>query len=114
MPRPQTGIFALGTLSHAYLEFDGFPGTEPGALVAATADITEPRTTMCGVNLVSGFRPTLWAAVAGSNAPRHADDFAAPVVGRDGYTMPATQHDAVMWVAGAGSQSRKWAAAKQR
>lgn len=101
MPRPQTGVFALGTLSHAYLEFDRLPGTDPRALVKAAANITEPRTTMGGVNLVSGFRPTLWAAVAGSNAPRHAEDFTTPVVGRDGYTMPATQHDAVAWVAGA-------------
>jgi putative iron-dependent peroxidase len=100
MSRPQTGIFALGTMSHAYLEFDRLPGTEPDALVAATATVTEPRTTMGGVNLVSGFRPTLWTAVAGSGAP-HAEDFTAPVVGRDGYTMPATQHDVVMWVAGA-------------
>ena len=101
MARPQPGVFALGTLAHAYLEFDRLPGTEPGAVVSAAASITEPRTTMGGVNLVTGFRPTLWAAVAGANAPRHADDFTEPVIGRDGYTMPATQHDAVMWVAGA-------------
>lgn len=75
MPRPQPGIFALGTMSHAYLEFDRLPGTEPDALVAAT----EPRTTMGGVNLVSGFRPTVWSAIAGSSAPPAAD-FAAPVV----------------------------------
>lgn len=100
MPRPQTGIFALGTMSHAYLEFDRLPGTEPAALVAATSAITEPRTTMGGVNLVSGFRPTVWSAIAGSSAPP-TDDFTAPVVGRDSFTMPATQHDIVMWVAGA-------------
>lgn len=102
MARPQNGIFALGTLSHAYLEFDRLHGADPDALVAATSSLAEPRTTMGGVNLVSGFRPTVWAAVAGTDAPRHAEDFTAPVVGRDGYTMPATQHDAVMWVAGAG------------
>jgi putative iron-dependent peroxidase len=100
--RPQPGIFALGTLAHAYLEFDQLPGIEPDALVTATANITEPRTTMGGVNLVTGFRPSLWATVAGPNAPRHAQDFTEPVIGRDGYTMPATQHDTVMWVAGAG------------
>ena len=101
MPHPQPGIFALGTLAHAYLEFDRLPGAEPDALVAAAAGISEPRTTMGGVNLVTGFRPSLWAGVAGSNAPRHASDFTEPVTGSDGYTMPATQHDAVMWVAGA-------------
>jgi Dyp-type peroxidase family len=56
---------------------------------------------MGGVNLVAGFRPTLWAEVAGANAPRQAADFTEDVSGRDGYTMPATQHDVMMWVAGA-------------
>ena len=57
MGSPQGGIFALGTASHAYLEFDGRDG--PG-LVAAVAALREPRTTMGGVNLVAGFRPELW------------------------------------------------------
>jgi putative iron-dependent peroxidase len=99
--RPQPGIFALGTLAHAYLEFDRLPSAEPEHLVSAVAGIGEPRTTMGGVNLVAGFRPSLWAAVTGQNAPAHAADFAEDVVGRDGYTMPATQHDTVLWVAGA-------------
>lgn len=101
MPLPQSGIFALGTLAHAYLEFDLAPGAEPGAMVAAAAGVSEPRTTMGGVNLVTGIRPELWAAVAPEHAPRHAASFAEPVVGPDGYTMPATQHDLMLWVAGA-------------
>src|SRR2546430_90347 len=102
MPLPQTGIFALGTLAHAYLEFDLAPGVEPAAMVHAAAGVSEPRSTMGGVNLVTGIRPELWAAVAPEQAPRQAAGFDAPVVGRDGYTMPATQHDLMMWVAGAG------------
>jgi porphyrinogen peroxidase len=98
---PQTGIFALGTLAHAYLEFDRLPTAAADDVVAAAARIGEPRTTMGGVNLVAGFRPTLWAEVAGANAPRQAADFTEDVSGRDGYTMPATQHDVMMWVAGA-------------
>ena len=101
MPLPQNGIFALGTLAHAYLEFDLVPGAEPIAMVAAAAGVSEPRTTMGGVNLVTGIRPELWAAFAPELAPRHAAGFEGPVVGRDGYTMPATQHDLMMWVAGA-------------
>jgi porphyrinogen peroxidase len=100
MALPQTGIFALGTLAHSYLEFDLAPGADPAGMVAAAATLDEPRTTMGGVNLVTGFRPETWAAVAPEHAPRHASSFAEPVVGRDGYTMPATQHDLVMWVAG--------------
>ena len=100
MAFPQTGIFALGNLAHSYLEFDLVDGVEPAALAAAVADLSEPRTTMGGVNLVSGFRPDLWASIAPSRAPRELRDFDSPVVGADGYTMPATQHDLLLWIAG--------------
>src|SRR4051812_30426343 len=102
MATAQTGIFALGTLAHAYLEFDLTPDADPIAMVAAAAGVSEPRTTMGGVNLVTGIRPEVWATVAPDQAPPHTAGFTEPVVGRDGYTMPATQHDLVMWVAGAG------------
>jgi putative iron-dependent peroxidase len=65
MSTPQTGIFALGTASHAYLEFDLRPGTSSRDLVAALANLREPRTTMGGINLVSGFRPELWRVLSG-------------------------------------------------
>jgi putative iron-dependent peroxidase len=96
MPLPQTGIFALGTLAHAYLEFDLAAGADPTAMVATAAGVSEPRTTMGGVNLVTGVRPELWAG----DVPPDAASFETPVVGPDGYTMPATQHDLMMWVAG--------------
>ena len=101
MTIPQTGIFALGTSSHAYLEFELLPGIEPGAAVAAAASLREPRTTIGGVNLVCGFRPELWADVAPDAAPRDVAGFNAPLIGPDGYTMPATQRDIVMWMSGA-------------
>jgi putative iron-dependent peroxidase len=97
---PQTGIFALGNPSHTYLEFELVDGADPGALAAAVADLVEPRTTMGGVNLVTGFRPELWASIAPSSAPLDLTDFDAAVVGSDGYTMPATQHDLALWIAG--------------
>ncbi len=53
-----------------------------------------------GVNLVVGFRPSLWARVAPEDAPAGATDFERDVQGVDGYTMPATQHDLWLWVAG--------------
>jgi porphyrinogen peroxidase len=102
MAIPQTGIFALGTTAHAYLEFDLAPSSDPLALVTAAGGISEPRTTMGGVNVVTGFRPETWAAAVPARAPSEVASFAAPVVGRDGYTMPATQHDLVLWVAGGG------------
>jgi Dyp-type peroxidase family len=66
---PQGGIFALGTASHAYLEFDAAAGSRGRELVAAIASLREPRTTMGGVNLVAGFRPELWRAVLPDDAP---------------------------------------------
>jgi putative iron-dependent peroxidase len=88
MRSPQAGIFALGTASHAYLELDGRGGDE---LVTAVASLREPRTTMGGVNLVAGFRPELWPG----EAPDGLHGFDEPV----GF-MPATQHDAVLWLSG--------------
>jgi len=102
---PQSGIFALGTASHAYLEFDLRPGRDragqDGAdLVRGIAALREPRTTMGGVNLVAGFRPELWRAVAPGESPDALTGFDADVVGADGFVMPATQHDAVLWLSG--------------
>ena len=100
MSLAQPGIFALGTDSHAYLEFDLRPGANHGDAVTAAAGLREPRTTIGGVNLVTGFRPELWAAVAPDACPPSVEGFNQPVVGPDGYVMPATQHDVVMWISG--------------
>ena len=100
MATAQAGIFALGTASHAYLEFDLL---EPGRgrdLVRTVAAMREPRTTMGGVNLVAGFRPELWRAAAPDDCPDGVSGFDSDVVGPDGYAMPATQHDAVLWLSG--------------
>jgi putative iron-dependent peroxidase len=97
---PQTGIFALGTASHAYLEFDLLQGKKGKDLVAAISAVREPRTTIGGVNLVVGFRPELWREVAAGDAPETLQGFNENLVGKDGYEMPATQHDAVLWLSG--------------
>src|SRR5262245_17547996 len=102
MAQPQTGIFALGTSSHAYLELNLADGADPAATVARVASLREPRTTIGGVNLVAGFRPELWARVAPGAAPAGVSGFNEPVVGRGGYTAPATQHDMVIWLTGSG------------
>ena len=101
MALPQPGIFAIGTDSHAYLELDLLPGVDRAKAVAEIAGLREPRTTIGGVNLVTGFRPELWASVAPEAAPADVTGFNEPMVGPDGYTLPATQHDVVMWLAGA-------------
>ena len=55
---------------------------------------------MGGVNLVAGFRPELWREAAPDDSPAALAGFNDDVVGVDGYTMPATQHDAVLWLSG--------------
>jgi putative iron-dependent peroxidase len=100
VPTPQTGIFALGTMSHVYLEFELDAGIDGADLVALVASLREPRTTIGGVNLVAGFRPELWARVAPDAAPPGVGGFETDLVGEGGYTMPATQRDVVVWLAG--------------
>jgi porphyrinogen peroxidase len=100
MRTPQGGIFALGTASHAYLEFDVVAGREGKDLVLAVASLREPRTTMGGVNLVAGFRPELWREIAPDDVPAGLRGFDDDVVGIEGFVMPATQHDAVLWLSG--------------
>jgi len=100
MSTPQGGIFALGTASHAYLEFDLAAGQAGSELVAAISALREPRTTMGGVNLVAGFRPELWRDAMPGDLPAELAGFNEDIVGVDGFTMPATQHDAVLWLSG--------------
>jgi putative iron-dependent peroxidase len=100
MPLPQAGIFALGTASHAYLELDADGENGARELVSRIARLREPRTTMGGVNLVAGFRPELWRGLAPDDAPSGMEGFNRDLVAPDGFTMPATQHDAVLWLSG--------------
>jgi putative iron-dependent peroxidase len=100
MSTPRGGIFALGTASHAYLEFDLAHGRDGRDLVAAISSLREPRTTMGGVNLVAGFRPELWRRAAPDDAPEDVEGFNKDLVGVDDFSMPATQHDAVLWLSG--------------
>jgi porphyrinogen peroxidase len=100
MRTPQAGIFALGTSSHTYLEFDCLKTTQSAGFAAALAAIHEPRTTTGGVNFVVGLRPELWRVMAPQDAPAEAVGFNEPIHGTDGFDMPATQHDALVWLSG--------------
>jgi porphyrinogen peroxidase len=102
MNTPQSGIFALGTSSHAYVEFDLLAGVDGRSLVVALAGLREPRTTMGGVNLVSGFRPELWRELRPHDIPATLMGFNRDLSGVDGYVLPGTQHDAVLWLSGSG------------
>jgi putative iron-dependent peroxidase len=100
MPTAQSGIFALGTGSHAYLEFTLNATASSIDLAHAVADLREPRTTTGGVNLVAGVRPSLWARIAPAHMPPGVADFDHDLQGAAGYSMPATQRDLWLWVAG--------------
>lgn len=70
MYTPQAGIFALGTSSHAYLEFDILDAKKCKEFASTISAIREPRTTTGGVNFVIGFRPELWRDIVPDDALR--------------------------------------------
>lgn len=100
MYTPQAGIFALGTSSHAYLEFDLLESKKCKEFVSTISAIREPRTTTGGVNFVIGFRPELWRDIVPEDAPPGMEGFNNPIQGKEGFMMPATQHDALVWLSG--------------
>lgn len=100
MYTPQAGIFALGTSSHAHLEFDILDDGKEEQFAATIVAIREPRTTTGGVNFVIGFRPELWGRLVPEDMPASVEGFNQPIRGTEGFLMPATQHDAVVWLSG--------------
>lgn len=100
MAYPQTGIFSLGENAQAHFELDLQSKERAKDLARALLDLDRPHSTVSGVNLVIGFRPSLWAQIAPQHA-LEARDFVEPITGTDGFTMPAAQHDAWMWFTGA-------------
>ena len=97
---PQAGIFALGTSSHAYLEFDILDAKKCKEFASTISAIREPRTTTGGVNFVIGFRPELWREIVPDDAPPGVEGFNTEIQGAEGFVMPATQHDALVWLSG--------------
>lgn len=100
MYTPQAGIFALGTSSHSYLEFDLLDADKYKQFAATIAAIREPRTTTGGVNFVIGFRPELWRKILPDDAPADVEGFNKNIQGIEDFVMPATQHDALVWLSG--------------
>jgi porphyrinogen peroxidase len=100
MYTPQAGIFALGTSAHAYLEFDLLDAGKCNEFASAIAAIREPRTTTGGVNFVIGFRPELWGRIVPGDAPPGVQGFNNEIRGADGFVVPSTQHDALVWMSG--------------
>lgn len=101
MNPPQSGIFALGDTAQIFLEFSMTPGKTALELAKAVGTIHEPRTTVGGVNFVVGFRPELFREIAPNDTPQDAKGFNQPILGIEGFAMPATQADLWLWFAGA-------------
>jgi len=100
MYTPQAGIFALGTSSHTYMEFDLLDAKKFKEFASTISAIREPRTTTGGVNFVIGFRPELWRAIVPDDAPPSVEGFNKEIRGTEGFVMPNTQHDALVWLSG--------------
>jgi len=98
MYTPQAGIFALGTSSHAYLEFDILDPKKRREFASTISAIREPRTTTGGVNFVIGFRPELWRDIVPDDIPAGVEGFNKEIQGTEEFVMPATQHDALVWL----------------
>ena len=97
---PQFGIFAQGTHAHHFLEFDLKPGVGSDQAVAAFRRLRTPDVSAGGINLVVAFGARAWREAAPEMAPAELTPF-EPVLGGDGHTAPATQHDAWLWISGA-------------
>jgi putative iron-dependent peroxidase len=101
MAYPQVGTFALGENAQAHFELNLASEDQAKALARTLLELNQPHSTLSGVNLVVGFRPSLWARIAPAHHVFQARDFDEPIAGADGYSMPATQHDAWLWFTGA-------------
>lgn len=100
MSHAQAGLFAMGTASHSYLEFSLPPNGDGLELVRTVANLETPQSSVNGLNMVVGIRPSLWASLTDNDIPPQVSDFAEPLIGPDGFSMPATQRDLWVWFAG--------------
>ena len=96
MPNAQHGIFAQGTRSHYFLEFDLRPDAAPDDAMAALQGLRQPAVSSGGANIVLAFGPDRW---------RHLRPDAVPPLLRDFPTIDGTvrtPHDVFVWLHGTG------------
>ena len=96
---PQFGIFAQGTHAHHFLEFDLREGITPLEAVASFRRLRAPEVSAGGVNVVIAFGADAWREVAPHAAPPSLERFEGIEI-PDGRGVPATQHDAWLWISG--------------
>ena len=93
-------MFSIGTSSHTYLEFDVLDTKKHKEFASTISAIREPRTTTGGVNFVIGFRPELCRDMVPDDVPPGVEGFNKQIQGIEGFVMPSTQHDALVWLSG--------------
>ena len=91
----QPGIFALGSRAHQHLYFSV---NDQSMLKAALGSVFELVTSVRGVNVVVGLRPTLARQLDATSVAAELDDFAT--MSANGISIPAEQHDLWVWVHG--------------
>jgi putative iron-dependent peroxidase len=99
MRLPQFGIFAQGTVAHEFIEFDVLPGVDRARAGRLITQLEQPPVSAGGVNLVIAFGADLWRAIAADEVPSGLDVFHG-LDGLDGRRVPATPHDALVWISG--------------
>jgi putative iron-dependent peroxidase len=82
------------------MEFDILDTKKSKEFASIISAIREPRTTTGGVNFVIGFRPELWRDIVPDEAPAGVTGFNKEIRGVEGFVMPSTQHDALVWLSG--------------
>ena len=99
MATPQPGIFAFGTRSHYYLEYDIDPTADPDDVLASLRSLREPPVTAGGANIVIGMGRDVWGRLDPDNPLASIPRFET-INGAGGRVAPATQHDVWLWIHG--------------
>jgi putative iron-dependent peroxidase len=96
---PQFGIFAQGTIAHAFIEWDLRPGVDLADAASVLGRLRGPSVAAGGVNLVLAFGSDLWRALAPRDVPVGLGPF-QPIGRLGGHHAPASQHDLWLWING--------------
>ena len=96
---PQFGIFAQGTIAHAFMEWDLRPDIDLQEAASVLGRLRSPTVSAGGVNLVLAFGADLWRALAPNDFPAGLGAF-LPIGRLGGHHAPATQHDLWLWING--------------
>src|ERR1700675_909088 len=96
---PQFGIFAQGTIAHAFVEFDLRADVDMGLVAESLRQLRQPAVSAGGGNLVVASGSALWRALAPAQVPAGLGPF-QPLATLGGHRAPANQHDIWLWING--------------